>query len=258
VRAIVIGAGRGSRLGSETAQIPKTMVRVMGRPMLDWILDALAAAGFPRSEVVFVAGYAEEVIRANYPELTIVRNADWANNNILESLLMAREYMADGFVSTYSDIVYEPDIAARLRHNPANFVLGCDVNWRRRYVGRTQHPETDAEKLRFEGARVVELSRKIPSEQATGEFIGVMKLEPGAAKTFLQAADTARERFANGVFREGRSLQRAYLIDLLAHLLEDDVEMAHEDTRGGYMEIDTNQDLSMAEAWWQSRSSLDT
>jgi bifunctional N-acetylglucosamine-1-phosphate-uridyltransferase/glucosamine-1-phosphate-acetyltransferase GlmU-like protein len=41
VRALIIGAGRGSRLGHN---IPKTLVPVMGRPMLDWILEALKKA----------------------------------------------------------------------------------------------------------------------------------------------------------------------------------------------------------------------
>ena len=46
MRPIIIGAGRGSRLEHLTEEIPKTLVPVMGRPMLDWVLEALAAAGF--------------------------------------------------------------------------------------------------------------------------------------------------------------------------------------------------------------------
>ena len=108
MKAIVIGAGRGSRLQHQTDHIPKTLVEVVGRPMLEHILDALAQAGFARKDVVFVCGYAEEVVRSRYPELTFVRNADYEHNNILASLLCAREHLQDGFVSTYADIVYEP------------------------------------------------------------------------------------------------------------------------------------------------------
>src|ERR1035438_4553094 len=106
MRPIVIGAGRGSRLGPETDDIPKTLVPVMGRPMLDWILDALGAAGFARRDVVFVCGYKADVIRARYPELSYVENRDWESNNILGSLLCAREHLLGGFLSTYADIVY--------------------------------------------------------------------------------------------------------------------------------------------------------
>lgn len=250
VRPIIIGAGRGSRLGKNTDAIPKTLVEVMGRPMLDWILEALASAGFARKDVVFVCGYAEDVVRARYPEFTFVRNADWANNNILLSLLCAREHLGAGFLSTYADIVYDGEIVQKLVASPADIALGCDTRWRRRYVGRTDHPETDAEKLRAAGTRVVEISRTIASERADGEFIGVMKLSADGARVFLDAFERAERAYGGGPFREGRSFQKAYLLDLLQEMLEAGASMHREDIAGGYMEIDTVQDLSMAKAWW--------
>ncbi|HEY4158932.1 MAG TPA: phosphocholine cytidylyltransferase family protein [Polyangiaceae bacterium] len=253
MRPIIIGAGRGSRLGKSTDQIPKTLVEVMGRPMLDWILEALRAAGFARRDVVFVCGYAENVVRSRYPEFTFVRNSEWASNNILLSLFCAREQLADGFLSTYADIVYEPAIVQRLLAAPGDLVLGCDTAWRRRYVGRTQHPESDAEKLRADGARVTELSRRIPSDAAQGEFIGVMKASARGARDLCEAFDRARAGHAGQTYREGRSFERAYLIDLLADMLETGGVFTREDTAGGYMEIDTEQDLAFAERWWQER-----
>ena len=253
MRAIVIGAGRGSRLQHETSEIPKTMVEVMGRPMLDWVLDALAEGGFQRKDVVFICGYAEAVVKSRYPELTFVRNTAWESNNILASLLYARDHLTDGFVSTYADIVYEGAIVRKLVDSPHSIALGCDTAWRRRYVKRSQHPETDAEKLRAEGSRVVELSRRIASEAADGEFIGVMKLDAAGARSLVAAYDRAREAHAGRVWREGRSFEKAYLIDLLEDMLGQGAVMHRENTNGGYMEIDTLEDLSMAEEWWQER-----
>ncbi len=253
MRAVIIGAGRGSRLGPETERIPKTLVEVMGRPMLDWILDALAAGGFRRSDVVFVCGYAEGVLRERYPELTYVRNADWEHNNILASLMTARDHLGEGFVSTYSDIVYDGSIVANLMRSPHDFVLGCDTAWRRRYAARTQHPETDAEKLRAEGERVLEVSRQIPSEAAQGEFIGVMRLTAAAAGRFVAAYDRARATHEGRVFREGRRFERAYLIDLVQERIEQGEVVHRVDTNGGYMEIDTEQDLALAARWWSAR-----
>jgi choline kinase len=224
----------------------------MGRPMLDWILEALASAGFTRKDVVFVCGYAEDVVRARYPEFTYVRNADWANNNILLSLMCAREYLQDGFLSTYADIVYDGEVVQKLVASPADIALGCDTAWRRRYIGRSQHPETDAEKLRARGSRVLEISRTIESEAADGEFIGVMKLSPSGARVFCDAFDRAEQAYGGGMFREGRSFQKAYLLDLLQEMLEAGTAMQRENTAGGYMEIDTGQDLAMARGWWDA------
>ncbi|MEO5728842.1 MAG: NTP transferase domain-containing protein, partial [Byssovorax sp.] len=187
MKAIIIGAGRGSRLRHLTDEIPKTLVPILGRPMLDSILEALAAGGFQRKDVIFICGYRNEVIRERYPDLQYVENRDWESNNILASLLCAREHLADGFVSTYADIVYRPAIVAELMKSPHDLTLACDTAWRRRYVGRSQHPETDAEKLRAEGSRVIEISRRIVSEEAAGEFIGVMKASPVGAAHLVAA-----------------------------------------------------------------------
>jgi L-glutamine-phosphate cytidylyltransferase len=253
MKAVIIGAGRGSRLGPKTEAIPKTLVEVMGRPMLDWILEALTESGIRRRDVVFICGYAEEAVRARYPEFTYVRNTGWADNNILLSLMTARSHLEGGFLSTYADIVYEGDIVKELVASEHALTLGCDVRWRRRYVDRSQHPETDAEKLRAEGSRVVELSRRIPSDQATGEFIGVMKASAGGAAELLAAFDEAQAAHAGTVWREGRTFEKAYLLDLLQDMVERGSEMHRVDTEGGYMELDTLEDLAAAEKWWRSR-----
>lgn len=253
MKAIIIGAGRGSRLQHLTEEIPKTLVPILGRPMLDAILEALAAGGLRPPEVVFICGYLARTIRDRYPALTYVENTEWERNNILASLMYAREHMAQGFVSTYADIVYRPAAVEALVRSPHDITLVCDTAWRRRYTGRSQHPETDAEKLRADGDRVVELSRRIPSELASGEFIGVLKASPAGAARICQAFDEARAEYAGKVFREGRTFEKAYLIDLLQHMIERGESMHRVDTDGGYMEIDTLQDASLAESWWAAR-----
>jgi L-glutamine-phosphate cytidylyltransferase len=254
MRPIVIGAGRGSRLGPETDEIPKALVPVMGRPMLEWVLDALGAAGFARKDVLFICGYRADVVRARYPELSYVDNLDWERNNILGSLLCARGALSGGFVSSYADIVYRGSTVKKLVASPHDLVLACDTDWRRRYVDRSQHPEKDAEKMRADGDRVVELSRRIPAEKASGEFIGVAKFSPDGAAQMIAAFDEARARnarLAAKEWREGRSFERGYLIDLFQEMIEGGAAFHRVDTHGGYMEIDTREDLSCAAKWWR-------
>lgn len=254
MRPVLIGAGRGSRLRHETNEIPKTLVPVMGKPMLEHILDALAEAGFSRRDVLFIGGYKIDVLRARYPEFTYVENVDWANNNILLSLNCAREHLGDGFLFSYTDIVYTGDIAKRVAASTHDIALGCDTDWRRRYVGRSQHPETDAEKLRADGERVIELSRRIPSEAAAGEFIGVAKLSAEGGRQLFSAFDAHEPLFADKPeFREGRTWKKAYVIDLLQVMLEQGTPMHRVDTPGGYMELDTLEDLEHAAGWWAGR-----
>src|SRR5262249_13346112 len=153
-------------------------------------------------------------------------------NNILLSLLCAREHLAGGFVSTYADIVYRPQVVADIVRSPHDLTVACDTDWRRRYVARSQHPEHDAEKLRAEGDRVVEMSRKIASEKASGEFIGVMRATRAGAAKLVDAFDRAKAAFAGKLFREGRTFEKAYLIDLLQAMLEDGEAIHRVDTDG--------------------------
>jgi hypothetical protein len=99
----------------------------------------------------------------------------------------------------------------------------------------------------------VELSRHLASEAASGEFIGVLKASPAGAARLCAAFDAARARYAGQVFREGRTFEKAYLIDLLQHMLEQGEIMHRLDTDGGYMEIDTLEDAALAEEWWALR-----
>jgi NDP-sugar pyrophosphorylase family protein len=79
----------------------------------------------------------------------------------------------------------------------------------------------------------------------------VAKFTPQGAAEMLDAFDGARARFAGKPYREGRSFERAYLIDLFQAMIEGGADFRRVDTHGGYMEIDTLEDLSLAESWWK-------
>ena len=162
MRPIVIGAGRGSRLGPETDEVPKALVPVMGRPMLDWILDALGRRRLrPQGRPLHLRLQGRRRARA-LPRALVRREPRLgAQQHPRVAPLRARRALAAGSSRTYADIVYRGSTVKKLVASPHDKVLACDTDWRRRYVDRSQHPETDAEKMRAEGDRVVELSRRI-------------------------------------------------------------------------------------------------
>jgi choline kinase len=248
VRAIIIGAGRGRRLKPLTDDAPKCYAPVAGRRILDWTLEALRAAGL--DDVVFIGGYRIERVRDDYPHLRFRHNVDWDRNNILASLFHAEGEMAEGFVSTYADILYTPAAARRLVASPADITLLIDTDWRARYRPRTEHPESDGEKVRLDGARVVAVSRDIPPPEAPAEFTGVAKFSPRGARVLAEHYHRARTAHAGRPFARGRPFAEAYLIDLLQHMLEAGVEMRAVTTHGGYFEIDTTQDYELANTGW--------
>src|SRR5438552_4163380 len=108
VRAIIIGAGRGSRLKAMTDHQPKCYARIGGRRILDWTLEAFDCAALP--DKVFIGGYQIDRVRADYPHLTFCHNAGWQHNNILLSLFHAEPYMQEGFVCSYADILFRDSV----------------------------------------------------------------------------------------------------------------------------------------------------
>lgn len=249
MKAIIIGAGRGARLMPHTADAPKCFAEVKGKRILDWGLEALAAAGL--DDVVFIGGYRIDMVREAYPRFTFCHNADWQNNNILESLMHAVDHMDGGFVCAYSDILYTPEIVRRLVNSPHDMTLVCDTDWRTRYTKRTDHPEDDGEKIRRDGdTRIAAINRTMPSEDAYGEYIGVARFTPKGANRLLVHYDAAKDKHGDGPFQAAKTFRKAYLIDLFQYMIDAGEEFHALPTHGGYMEIDTNQDFQIARKEW--------
>src|SRR3954447_4996348 len=127
MRAIIIGAGRGSRLMPTTQNSPKCFAEIQGRRILDWTLDALYAGGC--TQIVFIGGYRIESVKREYPQFVFRENRGWADNNILASLMCAEDLMDQAFVTSYSDILFTGDIVRELVEAPDELVLGVDTDW---------------------------------------------------------------------------------------------------------------------------------
>ena len=248
MRAIIIGAGRGARLMPTTAEAPKCFAEVDGRRILDWTVEALASAGI--DSIVFVGGYRIEAVRADYPQFDFRHNEDWQNNNILASLFYAQDVMQDGFVCAYSDILFTSAVVSGLLESGDDIALGVDTCWLERYADRTEHPADDAEKVTVRDGQLVRINRQISEPDAYGEFIGVARFSATGAAQLRDHYRRCQRQFAGQPWGAAALFEKAYLIQLLDEMLLQDVRMAHVDTPGGYIEIDTQQDFDYARQQW--------
>jgi choline kinase len=252
MKAIIVAAGRGKRLGTETDEIPKCMVKVGGRSILHWQLDALAAAGV--DDVVIVRGYLGDRIAAPASGLKIrfVDNPEWATNNILTSLLYAEGEMNDGFLFTYSDIVFSHEHARRVAAATAPVALIVDRRWQDAYHGRTLHPVSEAELARVTGsgadAVVTRVGKRlVAAEEAAGEFTGLARFAPAGATALRAVWAEALARGLDAPFGAAATLRNAYLSDGLNAITARGVALGAVLVDGGWREIDTEQDLASAE-----------
>ncbi len=235
-----------------TADSPKCFAEVGGRRLLDWAVAAFRENGI--DDIAFIGGYQIDKVRADYPEFTFRHNHEWESNNILASLFFAEDLMDQPFISTYSDCLFRPSVIAGLVESDHDMSLSVDTEWLRRYADRTDHPPDDAEKVTVENGLVTRVHRGIEEREAHGEFTGVARFSAAGAARLREHFHLNRQQHSAGEFSDGRTFQKAYLIQLFQKMIEAGEDFAHVDSPGGYIEVDTQQDFDYARRHWAAES----
>jgi choline kinase len=248
MKGVVIAAGRGRRMQAYTADKPKCMLDVAGRPLLAHALAALRRAGC--HEITVVTGYRADRVVA--PGCRIVCNTDYERNNILHSLMYARDSFDDDVLVTYSDIFVEPDIHERLANASGDIVLAVDRDWQAYYEQRAHHPLEEAEKAFIverapHRGDVVAIGKDLTLEDAgthlCGEFLGLWKMTADGARRFRDRFERLDATLSSeDPFQAARTWRQAYVTDLFADLLAAGAPVHAELIERGWVEIDGAED----------------
>jgi len=113
VKAVILAAGKGTRMRELTDELPKPMLKVQGKPILEHILDGLAAAGI--QEVFIVTGFRAEVIEGFFGNgkrcgVQITYGRQTVQDGTGKAPEVAKEFVAnDPFLLTYGDILVKPE-----------------------------------------------------------------------------------------------------------------------------------------------------
>lgn len=247
MRAIILAAGMGTRLGDLTTETPKALMPLRGRTLLERQIANYRDAGV--DDICIVRGYLADQI--DYEGVTYFENPDYAVTGLLPSLFAARDAMAGGFVFSYADTTWRTDNARKLVTGLAGTeAMGCvvDVDWRDVYVGRDQHPLEEAECVAVEAGRIVRMGKSVTPDQAHGEVAGMGGFSAAAAAKAVAAWDTLTRDGLDVPFGQKKVLRHAYVADLMQHLADTQgVPWLPIEVNGGWREIDTPQDLERAE-----------
>lgn len=242
--AIVLAAGLGSRLGSLTADVPKGLVSLAGRSLLERQLEVLHGVGI--RDMTIVTGHRPEAIEAlGYPTR---HNPNHASTNMVASLLCAADRLKSGedVLVTYADIVYEPRVAQAAVSCRAPLATVVDRAWRVLWSARGQDPLETAETLRLDPAGFVRELGKKPRhlDEIEGQYIGISRFSGALARELIDVyrAIDPTDRF------DGRAKDGMYLTSLLQHLIDDGgQQLTPIWTDGGWLEVDTLADLEAYE-----------
>ncbi len=232
MRAVVLAAGLGSRLGDITVAVPKPLVSVAGRPLVMHTLDALAAAGIHRPLVV--TGYGEELVQGvlrrapDCPAVEFVSNPQyWRKAS--SSLAAARDACgSEPFLLLMSDHALDSSLIEGLHEQgEMRAVDGCSVA--ADYAARPPRYVDEATKLQIApDRRITGIGKKITGWQA---------LDAGA---FYCTSDVWTAVEAVGA--------DADLSDVFGWLANRGKLHAADITGSFWYDIDTDEDLAHAEA----------
>lgn len=256
MKAIIVGGGLSTRLLPLTKNLPKTLLRVEGRPILDWQLEALKKGGV--KEVIFISGYKGQKVKALHPELKYIDDLEYRTKiSILRGLLCAEKEMKNGFIFSYADIIYTKKIVRKLVRARGYFNLVVDVDWRKGYVGRKKHPITEAELVKTNKDKVIKIGKDVVClKESHGEFIGLAKFSKKGAEILISEYHRLLQEYENKQnqrFQNAKEFHNAYLTDMIQELIDREHEIYSVNIKGGWTEIDTDEDIERANIFWSKK-----
>ncbi len=243
-KSLIVAAGLGSRLKKHTENLPKCMLDFNGKTLLQRQMQAYNECGI--NDITVIRGYKKEKI--NYKNLNYVTNNDYEKNNILNSIFYAEKIINGNIIISYSDILFDSYVVKRLMESDHDISVVVDIDWRGYYVGRKDHPLSEAENVIFDSNNQVLKIGKIGTqkEEVHGEFIGMIKLTNRGAKIFKENFHRVKKLYWNKPFQRAAIFQKAYLTDMIQELVDIGINVHCVIIERGWKEIDTVEDYQKA------------
>ena len=181
---VILAAGMAKRLRPLTDTMPKCLLKVGGRTLLERTVEAMRQAGI--SEFVVVTGYRGDMIRdflTAYDKslsFTFLHNADYEHNNNIYSLWMAGEVVrGKDFLLMDSDIFCDPAAVVRIAQEPESALA----------VNRHECGEEEMKVVVDGDMRITEISKTCSPADAMGESVGIEKITANYSEALYKELD---------------------------------------------------------------------
>lgn len=244
---IFLAAGKGTRLRPHTENVPKGMVPLLNKALIERNMDEWKKIG--DSSFCFVTGYKAEVLERLGAEC--VHNADYDQTNMVWSLACALDYIRSlsgrhVFVS-YADIIVHRSQLEKLLDASGSFCVEVDLHWRDLWLMRMENYLDDVETLIHDGEKIISLGQKPKNDsEVQGQYIGLMRFDRKLLIDLLldyvawvkEAQDDA----------ETHRRKNIYMTDFIQNHINSNGVVKPVFIDGGWLEVDTVEDLKIYES----------
>jgi choline kinase len=187
MRAIILSAGRGSRLGALTTDRPKCLIDLSGKTLLDWQLDHLSAAGV--EEFLVVTGFRDDEVEASLARRTdnlqvrTIFNPFYQVADNLGTVWVAREAFAGDCLVLNGDTIVSQELAERvITAGVPGITVTVDE-------GDGEFDDDDMKVVRDSDGRLRRIGKQLGSSSINAESIGMIVFRQDGAQRFVDAVD---------------------------------------------------------------------
>ena len=243
MKAIIIGAGSGDRIGNITKKTPKELIEINGITIAERQISLFKKNGI--SDIVIITGPYND--KFDLKNIIYVHDSNYSKHDILGSLMEAKSYIKDDVLITYSDILFDEKILSKVLRLKCDIGIAVDLNWEDAYNERLNHPKSEAENVLLDSnGKIIQIKKNIQSlDGVIGEFLGLMKLSPHGSEVFVKKY-VSLQKNQKGEFHDASSLSKAYLTDMIQELINYQITVTPLIVSGKWCEIDTKQDVDRA------------
>jgi choline kinase len=254
---VVLAAGQSHRLRPLNENRSSALAPFLGRPLLDWTLNAARDCGI--DNVTVVGGYKFEGL-ANY-QVRLLKNPDFASTSTVGSLMVADQFFGDEFVASYGDVVFRPEVLRALMASPAEIGVVVDLDWQPYWERRFGDALVDARSLRMSAdGNIRSIGQTVNRiEDVQAQFAGLVVFRGRGVKALRRAWQraTADAAYRRPILGHCNVLAQLGLMDVLDELIVGDVPVKSVPIHGGWVEIETPSDVAAAEERWNAGVALD-
>lgn len=251
MKAVILAAGQGTRLKKYTENLPKGMLNFMGKTIIERQIELYRSQGI--EQIIIVRGFAANKI--SYKGITYYDNRDYANTNMVESLMKARAEFDDDMIISYSDILFEKRLLRGMMQSDEDIAVAVDEDWKAYWMRRYGKVDFDTESLSIDqSGNITELGLESPClETIDARYIGLLKFSKAGLNYIGKIMDCAYKEFEDRPWQQsGKPVRRAYMTDLLNAVIESGKAVRAEKFSKGWIEFDTNEDYERAVIWAES------
>ncbi len=241
MKAIILAAGQGTRLKKYTENLPKGMLSFMGKTIIERQIETYRLCGI--KDISIVTGFAADKI--SYENVKYYHNSRFAETNMVESLLSAKDEFNDDVIVSYSDIVFEKSMLEGMIDSESDFACAVDDNWKKYWEIRYGKIDFDTESLRIDkDDNIIELGLENPPiEQIDARYVGLLKFSRDGLRYIVDTMEKAYREYEDKPWQQsGKTVRKAYMTDLLNSVIESGEKVKAIRFNNGWLEFDTNED----------------